>query len=159
MVVDDTQGGSGNRGRGSHVVDEAKALELTYTFALTYSSTFNVVGAAIVFGIFSLLIILDATPFMSPTWGVLSVAYFITVLTVLYFYLRAIMYNFVAVEVARRLGFLELAEKVYAETPEAKGLLQRKMAGSFIPYGPYTRAYFILGPLVLVVLWIVVAVL
>ncbi len=140
-------------------IDESKALELTYNFALTYSSTFNMVGAAIVFGLFSMLILLDLVPPMSPAWVVLSLAYFITVLTVLYFYLRAITYNMMAIEVARRLGFLSLAEKIYRETPETQGLVQRTMARTLIPYGPYTKAYFIIGPLVLIVLWFVVAVL
>ena len=145
-------GSEGERASGPNIsspfaIDEAKAMELTYSFALTYSSTFNTVGAAVVFGLFGLLILLDPARILSPTWLALSIAYFLTVLTVLYFYLRAIRYSLMALEIAKRLGIMNLAEKAYGETPGANSLLQRIMVGKLMPYGPFTRIYFIAGPL------------
>ncbi|MEK6920093.1 MAG: hypothetical protein AABX62_03500 [Thermoproteota archaeon] len=37
-------------------------------------------------------------------------------------------------------------ERVYRETPEADSFLQRIIVGKFIPYGPFTKVYFIVGP-------------
>src|SRR5690349_21188056 len=91
-----------------HKLDEPKALELVYTLALSYSTSFNTVGAAVVFGLFSLLLLLSSAALFSPLWGLLSLAYCLTVLTGVYFYLRAIRYSMMATEAARRLGILEL---------------------------------------------------
>jgi len=137
-------------------LDEPKALELAYNFALTYSSTFNTVGAAVIFGVFGILIVIDTSEKFTATWTVLSMAYFLTVITVLYFYLRAIRYSLMAIEVAKRLGILTLAERIYAETPQANSLLPRLMAGKLQPYGPFTRIYFIIGPLLLLIIWVAV---
>ncbi len=143
----------------SPLLHEAKALELAFNFALSYSSTFNTVGAALVFGLFGLLILLDNAKILSPTWLALSTAYFLTILTVLYFYLRAIRYSLMAVEITKRLGIINLAETIYGETPGANSFLQKTMVGKLAPYGPFTRIYFVAGPLVLMFLWLVVAVL
>jgi hypothetical protein len=137
--------------------DKLKALELVYGFALTYSSTFNTVGAAVIFGLFSLLLLIDASRFLSAAWFVLSAAYFLTVLTGVYFYLRAVRYNMMANEAAKRLGIIGLADEVYKETPGADSFLVRRMAGRFEAYGVFTTAYFFFGPLLLAALWFVVA--
>ena len=94
---------------------------------------------------------------MSPTWVVLSLAYFLTVLTILYLFLGAIRYSLMGLEAARRLGILKLVEEVCNAGPEANSFLHRVMAGKFIPYGSFTRLYFVAGPIVLIVLWAVVA--
>src|SRR5713101_8363969 len=99
--------------------DKLKALELVYSFALTYSSSFNTVGAAVIFGLFSLLLLISASAFLSAGWLILSAAYFLTVLTGVYFYLRAVRYNMMANEAAKRLGIISLAEDVYRQTPGA----------------------------------------
>ncbi|HEY5620294.1 MAG TPA: hypothetical protein VIK88_01400 [Candidatus Bathyarchaeia archaeon] len=52
-----------------------------------------------------------------------------------------------------------MMERVYRETPGADSFLQRTMVGKFIPYGPFTKVYFIVGPLVLILLWVVTAIL
>ncbi len=98
--------------------DELKALELVYALALSYSTSFNTVGAAVVFGLFSLLLLLNSASRFSPLWTLLSIAYCLTVLTGLYFYLRAIRYSMMATEVARRLGILGLSESIYANPPQ-----------------------------------------
>ena len=64
-------GSEGERASGPNIsspfaIDEAKAMELTYSFALTYSSTFKTVGAAVVFGLFGLLILLDPQEYYPP---------------------------------------------------------------------------------------------
>src|SRR6058998_2947913 len=59
--------------------DKLKALELVYSFALTYSSSFNTVGAAVIFGLFSLLLLVSASSFLSAAWLLLSAAYLLTV--------------------------------------------------------------------------------
>jgi len=139
--------------------DKLKALELVYSFALTYSSSFNTVGAAVIFGLFSLLLLVSASSFLSAAWLLLSAAYLLTVLTGVYFYLRAVRYTMMASEAAKRLGIISLAEDVYKETPGASSFLVRTMAGRFEAYGVFTTAYFFVGPLLLAALWIVVAVL
>jgi hypothetical protein len=139
--------------------DKVKALELVYSFALTYSSSFNTVGAAVIFGLFSLLLLIGSSSFLSAAWIILSAAYFLTVLTGVYFYLRAVRYNMMANEAAKRLGIISLAEDVYKETPGADSFLVRRMAGKFEAYGVFTTAYFFFGPLLLGALWFVVAVL
>ncbi len=137
--------------------DKLKALELVYSFALTYSSSFNTVGAAVIFGLFSLLLLISASAFLSAGWLILSAAYFLTVLTGVYFYLRAVRYNMMANEAAKRLGIISLAEDVYRQTPGANSFLVRRMAGRFEAYGVFTTAYFFFGPLLLAALWFVVA--
>ena len=139
--------------------NKVKALELVYSFALTYSSSFNTVGAAVVFGLFSLLLLVSASSFLSAAWLLLSAAYLLTVLTGVYFYLRAVRYTMMATEAARRLGIIRLAEDVYRETPGARSFLVKIMAGRFESYGAFTTAYFFFGPLLLGALWFVVAVL
>lgn len=139
--------------------DKPKALELVYSFALTYSSSFNTVGAAVIFGLFSLLLLVSASSFLSAAWILLSAAYFLTVLTGVYFYLRAVRYNMMANEAAKRLGIIGLAEDVYRETPGSNSFLVKRMAGRFEAYGVFTSAYFFFGPLLLFALWFVVAVL
>ncbi len=138
--------------------DKLKALELVYSFALTYSSSFNTVGAAVIFGLFSLLLV-SASSFPSAAWLLLNPAYLLTVLTGVYFYLRAVRYTMMASEAAKRLGIKSLAEDVYKETPGASSFLVRTMAGRFEAYGVFTTAYFFVGPLLLAALWLVVAVL
>ena len=137
--------------------DKLKALELVYSFALTYSSSFNTVGAAVIFGLFSLLLLISASSFFSAGWIILSMAYFLTVLTGVYFYLRAVRYTMMESEAARRLGIISLAGEVYNQTPGATSLLVRRMAGRFEAYGKFTTAYFFFGPLLLAALWFVVA--
>ena len=139
--------------------DELKALELVYSFALTYSSSFNTVGAAVVFGLFSLLLLVSTASFLSAAWVLLSAAYLLTVLTGVYFYLRAVRYTMMASEAAKRLGIIRLAEDVYNQTPGANSFLVRLMAGRFEAWGIFTTAYFFFGPLLLGALWFVVAVL
>ncbi len=139
--------------------DKLKALELVYSFALTYSSSFNTVGAAVIFGLFSLLLLVSASSFLSAAWFLLSGAYLLTVLTGVYFYLRAVRYTMMASEAAKRLGIIGLAGDVYKETPGASSFLVRTMAGRFEAYGVFTTAYFFVGPMLLAALWIVVAVL
>ncbi len=139
--------------------DKVKALELVYSFALTYSSSFNTVGAAVVFGLFSLLLLVSTSSFLSAAWLLLSAAYLLTVLTGVYFYLRAVRYTMMANEAAKRLGIIGLAEDVYKETPGASSFLVKTMAGRFEAYGVFTTAYFFFGPLLLGALWFVVAVL
>src|SRR5262245_10296157 len=139
--------------------DKVKALELVYSFALTYSSSFNAVGAAVIFGLFSLLLLVSASSYLSAAWILLSSAYLLTVLTGVYFYLRAVRYTMMATEAARRLGIIGLAEDVYKETPGANGFLVRIMARRFESYGAFTTAYFFFGPLLLAALWFVIAVL
>ncbi len=139
--------------------DKLKALELVYSFALTYSSSFNTVGAAVIFGLFSLLLLVSTSAFLSAAWLLLSTAYLLTVLTGVYFYLRAVRYTMMASEAAKRLGIIGLAEDVYKETPGASGFLVKTMAGRFEAYGVFTTAYFFFGPMLLGALWFVVAVL
>ncbi len=139
--------------------DKVKALELVYSFALTYSSSFNTVGAAVIFGLFSLLLLVSTSTFLSAAWLMLSAAYLLTVLTGVYFYLRAVRYTMMASEAAKRLGIITLAEDVYMETPGASSFLVKLMAGRFESYGVFTTAYFFFGPLLLGALWFVVAVL
>jgi uncharacterized membrane protein len=141
-----------------NVRQDSKALELVYAFALSYSTSFNTVGAAVVFGLFSLLLLLDSASRFSPLWTLLTVAYFLTVLTGLYFYfyLRAIRYSMMATEVARRLGILELSESIYHDAP-GNSLMHKIMVGKFVPYGKFTSLYVLAGPLVLLLLWVFVA--
>lgn len=136
---------------------ESQALELVYTSALTYSTTFNTVGAAVVFGLFSLLLLINSSTVFSLEWALLSLAYFLTVLTGVYFYLRAVRYSMMATEAARRLGILGIAETVYSEGAGAGNFLHKVMVGKFQPYGTFTRLYFIVGPMILFFLWAVVA--
>ena len=42
-----------------HKGDGSKAVELVYALALSYSTSFNTVGGAVVFGLFSFLLLLD----------------------------------------------------------------------------------------------------
>ncbi|MBO0888953.1 hypothetical protein J2P12_07625, partial [Candidatus Bathyarchaeota archaeon] len=128
-----------------HRPDEFKALELVYALALSYSTSFNTVGAAVVFGLFSLLLLLNSAALLSPLWVLLSLAYCLTVLTGLYFYLRAIRYSMMATEVARRLGILTLSESIYDSSAESS-FLHRMMIGKFAPYGKFTSLYVIIGP-------------
>ncbi|HYY90515.1 MAG TPA: hypothetical protein VE955_00840 [Candidatus Dormibacteraeota bacterium] len=143
-------------GESIHRPDEFKALELVYALALSYSTSFNTVGAAVVFGLFSLLLLLDSAGLFSPLWVLLSIAYCLTVLTGLYFYLRAIRYSMMATEVARRLGILSLSESIYDQSASSS-FLHRLMIGKFAPYGKFTSLYVVIGPLVLFLLWIFVA--
>ena len=136
--------------------EDPKALELVYALALSYSTSFNTVGAAVVFGLFSLLLLLGSSRPFSPLWGLLSMAYILTVLTGVYFYLRAIRYSMMATEAARRLGILGLTESIYNEST-SNGLLHRVMTGKFAPYGKFTSLYVILGPFVLFLIWVFVA--
>ncbi len=136
-----------------------KALELAFNFGLTYSTTFNMGGVAIVFGLFSMLILLETVQILSSAWIVLSVAYFLTVLTVVYFFLRAVRYSLMSVEAARCLDVLRLAEEIYEKGVGENTLLHRTMAGKFLPYGVFTKPYFIAGPAVLIAPWAVIALL
>ena len=137
-------------------LDSSKALELVYSLALSYSTSFNTVGAAVVFGLFSLLLLLSTAQLLSPLWIMLSLAYILTVLTGLYFYLRAIRYSMMATEAARRLGILGLSELIYKQSA-GNSPLHRIMTSEFAPYGKFTSLYVIVGPLVLFLLWIFVA--
>jgi len=136
---------------------ESKALELVYTSALTHSTTFKTVGAAVIFGLFSLLLLINPSTLFSLEWALLSLAYFLTVLTGVYFYLRAVRYSMMATEAARRLGILGIAETVYSEAAGPGNFLHKVMVGKFQPYGTFTKIYFIVGPMVLFLLWAVVA--
>jgi hypothetical protein len=136
--------------------EDPKALELVYALALSYSTSFNTVGAAVVFGLFSLLLLLGSSRPFSPLWGLLSMAYILTVLTGVYFYLRAIRYSMMATEAARRLGILGLTESIYNEAAST-GLLHRVMTGKLAPYGKFTSLYVIVGPFVLFLIWVFVA--
>ena len=127
-----------------------------YALALSYSTSFNTVGAAVVFGLFSLLLLLNSDVFLSPLWFLLSLAYCLTVITGVYFYLRAIRYSMMATEAARRLGILELTETIYRESA-GNTLIHKLMTGKFAPYGKFTSLYVIAGPVVLFLLWIFVA--
>lgn len=133
-----------------------KPVELVYALALSYSTSFNTVGAAVVFGLFSLLLLLNSAVFLSPLWFLLSLAYCLTVITGVYFYLRAIRYSMMATEAARRLGILELTESIYRESA-GNTLIHKLMTGKFAPYGKFTSMYVIAGPVVLFLLWIFVA--
>ena len=133
-----------------------KAVELVYALALSYSTSFNTVGAAVVFGLFSLLLLLNSAVFLSPLWFLLSLAYCLTVLTGVYFYLRAIRYSMMATEAARRLGILELTETIYRESA-GNTFIHKIMTGKFAPYGKFTSMYVIAGPVVLFLLWVFVA--
>jgi hypothetical protein len=136
--------------------EDPKALELVYTLALSYSTSFNTVGAAVVFGLFSLLLLLGSSRAFSPLWALLSMAYILTVLTGVYFYLRAIRYSMMATEAARRLGILRLTESIYNDSAPT-GLIHRIMTGKFAPYGRFTSLYVVVGPLVLFLIWVFVA--
>ena len=139
-----------------HKVDETKAMELVYSLALSYSTSFNTVGAAVVFGLFSLLLLLNSAALFSPLWGLLSLAYCLTVLTGVYFYLRAIRYSMMATEASRRLGILELTESIYLQSA-GNTFIHKIMTGKFAPYGKFTSLYVIAGPIVLFLLWVFVA--
>ena len=137
-------------------IDETKAVELVYALALSYSTSFNTVGAAVVFGLFSLLLLLNSSGFLSPLWFLLSLAYCLTVLTGVYFYLRAIRYSMMATEAARRLGILDLTESIYRESA-GNTFIHKIMTGKFAPYGKFTSLYVMVGPVVLFLLWVFVA--
>ncbi|HEX4921684.1 MAG TPA: hypothetical protein VFV92_13220 [Candidatus Bathyarchaeia archaeon] len=137
-------------------IDGSKAVELVYALALSYSTSFNTVGAAVVFGLFSLLLLLSSAVFLSPLWFLLSLAYCLTVLTGVYFYLRAMRYSMMATEAARRLGILELTESIYRESV-ANTFIHKIMTGKFAPYGKFTSLYVVAGPIVLFLLWVFVA--
>ncbi len=81
-----------------------------------------------------------------------------TILTVMYFYLRAVRYSMMALEVVKRLGILSVVERIYGETPGANSIIQKLMVAKFLPYGTFTRLYFIFGPLVLFLLWVFLAI-
>ncbi len=134
-------------------------MELAFNFGLTYSTTFNMGGVAVVFGLFSMLILLETARIMSAAWIVLSIAYFLTILTVVYFFLRAVRYSLMSIEAARRLGVLRVAEDIYEKGVGENTFLHRAMAGKFLPYGVFTKLYFIAGPVVLGALWAVIALL
>ena len=140
----------------SYKLDEPKAVELVYALALSYSTSFNTVGAAVVFGLFSLLLLLGTASLFSPLWILLSLAYCLTVLTGVYFYLRAIRYSMMATEAARRLGILELTESIYRQSA-GNTFIHKIMTGKFAPYGKFTSLYVIAGPVVLFLLWVFVA--
>ncbi|SRR6266567_1840091 len=111
------------------IKDKLKALELVYSFALTYSSSFNTVGAAVIFGLFSLLLLVSASSFLSAAWFLLSAACLLTVLTGVYFYLRAVRYTMMASEAAKRLGIIGLAEDVYRRPLEQLASLSGQWRG------------------------------
>jgi hypothetical protein len=136
--------------------EDLKVLELVYSLALSYSTSFNTVGAAVVFGLFSLLLLLGSSRPFTPLWALLSIAHILTVLTGIYFYLRAIRYSMMATEAARRMGILELTESIYDESATT-GLLHRIMTRKFAPYGKFTSLYVLVGPLVLFLIWVFVA--
>lgn len=139
-----------------HKIDSSKAVELVYALALSYSTSFNTVGAAVVFGLFSLLLLLNSAGLFSPLWFLLSLAYCLTVLTGVYFYLRAIRYSMMVTEAARRLGILDLTESIYQESA-GSAFIHKIMTGKFAPYGKFTSLYVMVGPSVLFLLWVFIA--
>jgi len=93
----------------------AKAHEIVHNFALSYTSAFNTLFIAIVFGIFSILMILNVEERFSVPWFIMSGAYLIFGLSGGYFFVRAMIYAKMAEITARRMGILAMVEGAYDE--------------------------------------------
>ena len=94
---------------------QAKAHEIVHNFALSYTASFNTLFIAIVFGIFSILMILNVEERFSVPWFIMSAAYLLFGLSGGYFFVRAMIYAKMAEITARRMGIIGMLEGAYDE--------------------------------------------
>ncbi len=108
-----------------------------------YSTAFNMGGVAVVLWPVFDMILLETASIMSAARIVLSIAYFLTILTVVYFFLRAVGYSLMSLQVERRLGISRVAEDVCEKGVGKSTFLQRAMGEGSCPYGVFTKLHFI----------------
>jgi hypothetical protein len=109
--------------------EERERLSSLYDFGLTYSATYSTLIVAAAFGIFGILLLIQAgkKPNLDPShlvlpidWIVFSLAYFVALILTMFVYSRTVVYSRFIGIVGRRLASTrsdpkDLAEEIYRE--------------------------------------------
>ena len=142
---------------------------MIHQFALTYSSSFNSLVVAALFGIFSILVLINSNSvkLYSLPWISLSVGYFVIALSVIYLSTRARIYTQMGYVVGNRLqkGYgirvQNTLQDIYKEAATGSdSMWLMRVSYKLIPNLYTNRPYRdIIGLFFFVVLWVTVALL